>query len=75
LGKKNYKRYAGGKELTDRNRKFFDKFLKNAEILSNVDKSVDNPMNKNIEKSFRGTYVSTPDATNVKQPNVLNVKI
>jgi lysozyme len=71
--KKNYKRYAGGKELTDRNKKFFDKFLKNAEILSNVDKSVDNPMNKNIEKSFRGTYVSTPDATNVSQPNIVDI--
>lgn len=27
--KKNYKRYAGGRELTDRNTKFFNKFLKN----------------------------------------------
>jgi len=59
--KKNYKRYAGGKELTDRNKKFFDKFLKTI------------PTEPKTEPLYQ---IQTPQADNTRvvQPRILNFK-
>ena len=60
--KKNYKRYAGGRELTDRNKKFFDKFLKE-------------PPTEEPKDNLYQIHTPQADNTRVVQPRILNFKV
>jgi GH24 family phage-related lysozyme (muramidase) len=79
--KKEYKRYAGGKELTDRNQKFYNLFLANKSVGKPVSKSVSKQKEttsngsefKTIGKTLYPRKTSKHDYANVRtEPEINN---
>jgi hypothetical protein len=69
--KKEYKRYAGGKELTDRNTKFYNKFLSNKS--NKKSQPTDNGSQYNtIGKTLYPRKTSGHDFANVRTEPVIN---